>query len=48
VSSLLPVDLLDLGHGSLETGVIAPATLAGSALLTRLASKSTTPRGEAC
>jgi MFS family permease len=34
VSLLLPVYLLDLGHGPFETGVIATATLAGSALLT--------------
>jgi hypothetical protein len=36
VSLLLPVDLLVLGHGAFETGVIATATLAGSALLTLL------------
>ena len=36
VSLLLPVYLLDLGHGPFETGVIATATLAGSALLTLL------------
>ncbi len=34
VSLLLPVYLLELGHGPFETGVIATATLAGSALLT--------------
>ena len=34
VSLLLPVYLLDLGHGPFETGMIATATLAGSALLT--------------
>jgi MFS family permease len=34
VSLLLPVYLLELGHGPLETGIIATATLAGSALLT--------------
>lgn len=34
VSLLLPVYLLELGHGPLETGVIATATLTGSALLT--------------
>ena len=36
VSLLLPVYLLELGHGPFETGVIATATLAGSALLTLL------------
>ena len=36
VSLLLPVYLLELGHGPLETGIIATATLAGSALLTLL------------
>jgi MFS family permease len=36
VSLLLPVYLLELGHGPFETGVIATATLAGSALLTVL------------
>ncbi|HEX2255821.1 MAG TPA: MFS transporter [Afifellaceae bacterium] len=36
VSLLLPVYLLELGHGALETGIIATATLAGSALLTLL------------
>jgi MFS family permease len=36
VSLLLPVFLLELGHGPFETGVIATATLAGSALLTLL------------
>ena len=36
VSLLLPVYLLVLGHGPFETGVIATATLAGSALLTLL------------
>lgn len=36
VSLLLPVYLLELGHGAFETGVIATATLAGSALLTLL------------
>jgi MFS family permease len=36
VSLLLPVYLLELGHGPFETGVIATATLAGSALLTML------------
>jgi MFS family permease len=36
VSLLLPVYLLELGHGAFETGVIATATLAGSALLTIL------------
>jgi MFS family permease len=36
VSLLLPVYLLELGYGPLETGVIATATLAGSALLTLL------------
>jgi hypothetical protein len=40
VSPLLTVYLLDLGHGFFETGVIATATLAGSALLTRLALSS--------
>jgi MFS family permease len=34
VSLLLPVYLLELGYGPLETGVIATATLAGSAMLT--------------
>jgi predicted MFS family arabinose efflux permease len=33
VSLLLPVYLLELGHGPFETGVIATATLTGSALL---------------
>jgi MFS family permease len=36
VSLLLPVYLLELGYGPFETGVIATATLAGSALLTLL------------
>ena len=36
VSLLLPVYLLELGHGPFETGVIATATLAGSAVLTLL------------
>jgi MFS family permease len=36
VSLLLPVYLLELGHGPFETGIIATATLAGSALLTLL------------
>ena len=36
VSLLLPVYLLELGHGPFETGVIATATLAGSAILTLL------------
>jgi MFS family permease len=36
VSLLLPVYLLELGHGALGTGIIATATLAGSALLTLL------------
>ena len=36
MSLLLPVYLLELGHGPFETGVIATATLAGSALLTLL------------
>ena len=36
ISLLLPVYLLELGHGPFETGVIATATLAGSALLTLL------------
>ncbi len=36
VSLLLPVYLLALGYGPFETGVIATATLAGSALLTLL------------
>jgi MFS family permease len=36
VSLLLPVYLLELGFGPFETGVIATATLAGSALLTLL------------
>jgi hypothetical protein len=36
VSLLLPVYLLELGHGPLETGILATATLAGSALLTLL------------
>src|SRR5690606_8956724 len=36
VSLLLPVYLLELGHGPFETGVIATATLAGSAALTLL------------
>ena len=36
VSLLLPVYLLVLGHGAFETGVVATATLAGSALLTLL------------
>jgi MFS family permease len=36
VSLLLPVYLLALGHDAFETGVIATATLAGSALLTLL------------
>jgi MFS family permease len=36
VSLLLPVYLLELGHGPLETGIIATATLTGSALLTLL------------
>jgi MFS family permease len=36
VSLLLPVYLLELGHGPFETGVIATVTLAGSALLTLL------------
>ena len=36
VSLLLPVYLLALGYGAFETGVIATATLAGSALLTLL------------
>jgi MFS family permease len=36
VSLLLPVYLLELGFGPLETGVIATATLAGSAVLTLL------------
>ena len=31
ISLLLPVYLLELGHGPFETGVIATATLAGSA-----------------
>lgn len=34
VSLLLPVYLLELGHGAFETGIIATTTLAGSALLT--------------
>jgi MFS family permease len=33
---MLPVYLLELGHGSFEAGIIATATLAGSALLTLL------------
>jgi MFS family permease len=37
VSLLLPVYLLELGCGPFETGVIATATLGGSALLTLLA-----------
>jgi MFS family permease len=36
VSLLLPVYLLELGYGPFETGIIATATLAGSALLTLL------------
>ena len=36
VSLLLPVYLLELGHGPFETGLIATATLAGSALVTLL------------
>jgi MFS family permease len=36
VSLLLPVYLLELGYGAFETGVIATATLLGSALLTLL------------
>ena len=36
VSLLLPAYLLALGYGPFETGVIATATLAGSALLTLL------------
>jgi hypothetical protein len=36
VSLLLPVYLLELGNGPFETGVIATATLAGSALVTLL------------
>jgi MFS family permease len=36
VSLLLPVYLLEVGHGPFETGVIATATLGGSALLTLL------------
>jgi MFS family permease len=36
ISLLLPVYLLALGYGPFETGVIATATLAGSALLTLL------------
>jgi MFS family permease len=36
VSLLLPVYLLQLGCGAFETGVIATATLLGSALLTLL------------
>jgi predicted MFS family arabinose efflux permease len=36
VSLLLPVYLLELGQGPFETGIIATATLAGSALLTLL------------
>jgi MFS family permease len=36
VSLLLPVYLLELGHGPFEAGAIATATLAGSALLTLL------------
>jgi MFS family permease len=36
VSLLLPVYLLELGYGPFETGVIATATLGGSALLTLL------------
>ena len=36
VSLLLPVYLLELGHGPFETGIIATTTLAGSALLTLL------------
>jgi MFS family permease len=36
VSLLLPVYLLELGYRPFETGVIATATLAGSALLTLL------------
>jgi MFS family permease len=36
VSLLLPVYLLELGHGPFETGIIATATLVGSALLTLL------------
>jgi MFS family permease len=36
VSLLLPVYLLELGHGPFQTGVIATATLAGSAILTLL------------
>ncbi len=36
VSLLLPVYLLELGHGPFETGIIATATLAGSAVLTLL------------
>jgi hypothetical protein len=36
VSLLLPVYLLVLGYGAFETGVIATATLAGSAVLTLL------------
>src|SRR5215207_3685343 len=34
VSLVLPIYLLALGYGALETGVLASATLAGSALLT--------------
>jgi predicted MFS family arabinose efflux permease len=36
VSLLLPVYLLELGHGPFETGILATTTLAGSALLTLL------------
>jgi hypothetical protein len=49
VSLLLPVYLLELGHGPFETGVIATATLAGSALLTLLAvSTRSALRDDAC
>ena len=36
ISLLLSVYLLELGHGPFATGIIATATLAGSALLTLL------------
>ena len=46
---LLPVYLLELGHGPFETGIIATATLAGSALLTSSsASTLTAPRDAPC